>query len=262
MFQIDAYSIQAALHAQGLYSKAIDGIIGKGTRDGIALALEKALPTQAWKVWPVGRQSIAYQQLMMKGLGIEVGEIDGLVGPQTLFAFEQWQNKVRDITPSKEQVAHQPAVWPRQADVPSYYGEVGTHQRQLSIPYPMRLAWDMTQTINHISVHEKVFESATRIFANVLSAYGLSGIQGLRLDRFGGSLNVRKMRGGSNWSMHSWGIAMDWDPERNQLRMGRNQATLDSPDYDKWWAIWEAEGWISLGRERNYDWMHVQAARL
>ena len=25
---------------------------------------------------------------------------------------------------------------------------------------------------------------------------------------------------------------------------------------------WEEEGWISLGRARDFDWMHVQAARL
>ncbi|MCB1809828.1 MAG: M15 family peptidase, partial [Candidatus Competibacteraceae bacterium] len=70
------------------------------------------------------------------------------------------------------------------------------------------------------------------------------------------------MRGGSNWSAHSWGIALDWDPEHNQLKWMHDQASLASSDYDDWWRFWEEEGWVSLGRSRNFDWMHVQAAKL
>jgi len=70
------------------------------------------------------------------------------------------------------------------------------------------------------------------------------------------------MRGGNSWSMHSWGIAIDFDASRNQLRWGREKAVLAKPVYDAWWKAWEDEGWVSLGQERNYDWMHVQAARL
>ena len=68
--------------------------------------------------------------------------------------------------------------------------------------------------------------------------------------------------GGRAMSMHSWGIAIDFDPAHNRLRWGRDRARLAGPDYRAFLDIWEAEGWISLGRERNYDWMHIQAARL
>ena len=34
------------------------------------------------------------------------------------------------------------------------------------------------------------------------------------------------------------------------------------PEYNMWWKLWEEEGWVSLERQRNFDWMHVQAARL
>ena len=70
------------------------------------------------------------------------------------------------------------------------------------------------------------------------------------------------MRGGSAWSIHSWGAAVDLDPDNNQLRWGKNKASFAKPAYENFWKIVENEGWVSLGRERNYDWMHFQAAKL
>ena len=64
------------------------------------------------------------------------------------------------------------------------------------------------------------------------------------------------------YSMRSWGIAIDDDPARNRLKWKRDRANFAKPDYDAWWRFREEEGWVSLGRSRNYDWMHVQAARL
>ena len=100
------------------------------------------------------------------------------------------------------------------------------------------------------------------MLVRVLDHYGPERIRELGLDLFGGCLNVRRMRGGSAWSVHAWGAALDFDPERNQLRWGRARARFARPEYEKWWALWEAEGFLSLGRARDFDWMHVQAARL
>jgi hypothetical protein len=107
----------------------------------------------------------------------------------------------------------------------------------------------------------KVSESLERILHRVREEYGDEEIRRLRLNLYGGSYNVRRKRGGTSWSTHAWGIAMDWDPGNNKLKWGRDRATLAKPEYDTWWRIWEDEGWVSLGRESNYDWMHVQAAR-
>ncbi|GJD92501.1 MULTISPECIES: peptidoglycan-binding protein [Methylobacterium] len=154
------------------------------------------------------------------------------------------------------------AVWPLQADCLRVYGAVGQHQTALVLPFPMRLAWDKASTVRNISVHETVHDSAARAFARIAAAYDEAARARIGLDVFGGSLNVRKMRGGTAYSMHSWGIAIDFDPERNQLAWGRDRARLAQPDAAEFWRIWEAEGWVSLGRARNMDWMHVQAARL
>lgn len=143
-----------------------------------------------------------------------------------------------------------------------YYGGVGLYQKRLDLPFPMRLAWDRSVTVNGICVHEKVHGSAARVFQRIALRYSAAQRRDLGLDLFGGSLNVRPMRGGSGYSMHSWGIALDFDPERNQLKWGADRARLARPDAADFWRFWEEEGWVSLGRSRNFDWMHVQAARL
>ena len=102
---------------------------------------------------------------------------------------------------------------------------------------------------------------AVQVLTRVLQHYGYERIKELRLDRWGGCYNERKKRGGTEWSTHAWGIAMDYDPERNRLTWGRDRAAFARPEYDRWWGFWEEEGWVSLGRVANFDWMHVQAAR-
>ena len=62
--------------------------------------------------------------------------------------------------------------------------------------------------------------------------------------------------------MHAWGIAIDWDADRNPLRATSKDAAMATPRYAKFLDLWEEEGWLSLGRARNFDWMHVQAATL
>lgn len=258
---IDDRSIQRALKAKGHYADEIDGVWGNDSRNGVRAALIAAGVAETAS-WPDPRCKLAFQQLMLKDLGIEVGEIDGVIGPQTRIALEKWQNRLRGVTPREGEVAHQPSMWPRQRDVPGFYGMVGQSQQMLTLPYPMKLAWDVSKLVTRISVHAKVHASAGRAFSAIKAHYGPEKIAALGLDLYGGSLNVRKMRGGSAYSMHSWGIAIDFDPEHNQLRWGRDRARMARPDCAPFLDIWESEGWISLGRERNYDWMHVQAARL
>jgi hypothetical protein len=151
--------------------------------------------------------------------------------------------------------------WPTQREVPEFYGARGANQVLYTPAYPFYL-YDGGQRVKRISVHEKVVDSLDRVLTAVLNEYGEEAIHELHLDRYFGSLNVRKMRGGNSWSMHSWGIAIDFDANRNQLRWNHTRAAFARPEYDAWWQCWEAEGWTSLGRERDYDWMHVQAASL
>jgi hypothetical protein len=233
--------------------------------------LKREIPRTAFSKWTIDRRQLAAKQIMCRMKGIDVGEVDGLLGPQTREAFDQFDGKSVDRAKVEkenfskiktlEEVELKP-VWPLQKDVMKYYGAVGKNQGRITLPFPMKLAWDKTHVIKTVTLHEKVCDSANRVFQRIADAYTPQQRVELGLDLFGGSLNVRKMRGGNVWSMHSWGIAIDFDPERNQLRMTRLQARLGKPDAEMFWKLWEEEGWLSLGRARNYDFMHVQAARL
>lgn len=257
---IDDRALQRALATTGHYGGAIDGHYGDASRR----AARQSLIGEGLAIadWIDPRCRIALGQSLMAGAGIETGTIDGLAGPQTRIALEKWQDRLRGATPRAAEVAHQPAVFPRQKDVRAFFGKPGQHQVRLALPFPMRLAWDTDTVIRHFSIHEKAHDGAARAFSRIQNHYGDAALCDLGLDLFGGCLNVRKMRGGNAMSMHSWGIAIDFDPAHNALRWGRDRARMAQPQYAAFLDIWEEEGWISLGRERNYDWMHVQAARL
>jgi hypothetical protein len=253
-------TLQLELKKLGFYEGSIDGILGIKTKYAaqqfILIYNKKAAQ------WNDKRILIAANQAILYRMGYDVGEIDGLFGPQTEYALEQWQNQVRDLTPPQKEIEHQPIIFPRQKDVPKFYGEMGKNLNKLELPYPMKLAWDKNTVVTSVTLHKKVIPSAEIAFKEILNHYGEHMITLLGLDIFGGSFNIRKMRGGNQYSMHSWGIAIDFDPENNKLRWGKDKAKLAGEDYIAFWNIWEAQGWISLGRERNYDWMHIQAARL
>lgn len=155
-------------------------------------------------------------------------------------------------------------TWPKQdaASMNRFFGPVGENQTRLLLPYNMVLTWDTSKKLSQITCHEKVAPALKRIFTRTLETYGTENISRLHLDRFSGCLNVRKMRGGSAWSIHSWGAAVDIDDERNQLRWGRDRAALARPEYDPFWKIIEEEDAVSLGRARNFDWQHFQFANL
>lgn len=247
-----------------------DGNAGPSTLKAIKEYLGRAYPKVDISGWNKARLLVAMEQAIYASNKMEVGAIDGLVGPSTRYAREIWEAKktgseqaVKEITTFKDQEEIIRNTWPTQANVTKFYGKVGTNQTTLVLPYPMYIAWDKGSVINKFSIHEKVHDSALRCFNRIADAYPDADVRRkLGLDLFGGCLNVRQIRGGSGYSMHSWGIAIDFDPDRNQLRWGKDKARLAKPDCETFWKIWESEGWVSLGRARNYDWMHVQAARL
>jgi len=197
--------------------------------------------------------------------------VDGVVGPKTRAKLwpEPMPQRDADTVPSWLPAGHPGNNWPAQRDCPSFFGAVGSNQTRCVLPYVMRIAWSKQQTVKSFECHMKVKDSIQSIFAEIMKAYDVNSRKALGLNLFGGCLNVRKMTGGSNWSMHAWGIAVDIDPSRNEFtsrrepsRPGHPHAKMADPEYDKYWQIVESTGAVSLGRHSNIDWMHWQFARL
>ena len=126
------------------------------------------------------------------------------------------------------------------------------------LPYPMKLAWDLDTKVTKMRCHKLAAEAFENVFNDLLAHYGMKEIERLGIDLFGGCFNYRKMRGGSEWSKHSWGIAIDLDPARNKLKETAKTARFARPEYQPMIDIFYNNGFINLGIEKNYDWQHFE----
>lgn len=129
---------------------------------------------------------------------------------------------------------------------------------RIDLPYPMRLSWDLNTKVKRIAVHKMVKDNFLNVFNDLLDHYGYEKLVELQIDVLGGTFNFRKMRGGSDWSRHSWGVAIDLDPTRNLLKESSKTARFARPEYKPMIDIFYKHGFISLGVEKNYDWMHFE----
>lgn len=237
------------------YNGAIDYNPGTAALAAAARVLG-ILPALALS-WVPERRVIAAAQRALRDAGFDAGDVDGLWGPQTDAAFDAWR-----ASGSGPALPDRSGEWGTQAQVEQMFGPPGgpaCTAGRITPPWRMVLAWDAKKVITSFACHEDIAESGQRAFDRIAEAYDPVQIRALGLQRYGGCYNLRLKRGGSTYSMHSWGVAIDFDPGNNRLRWGRDRANLALPDADMFWDIWESEGWTSLGRARNYDWMHIQA---
>jgi hypothetical protein len=266
--------LQDDLRSRGFYAGPSNGLTSPALVAGADRALRAdpaGLPPGALGFSEKRRVTMEFQRLAERR-GIDCKPIDGYWGPVTLRAYENLVSLLdhgaalppfRDDPPSDAN----PHSWPRdtgnQQAMRDFYGEPGRPpMTTIRCPWTLRLAWDLTQKTTKISINSRVAASAQRVLDKVFAHYGEAGLNNLRLDLYGGCFAPRRKRGGTSWSTHAWAVALDFDPDHNKLEWGRDRASMDDPAYDFWWHSWEEEGWVSLGRSRNFDWMHVQAARL
>jgi D-alanyl-D-alanine carboxypeptidase len=143
------------------------------------------------------------------------------------------------------------------------YGEPGDASKitVIDLPYPMRIAWDTKRTVTKMQCHKLAADKFKAVLSDLLAHYGLPKLQELGIDLFGGCVNVRLQRGSkTKWSRHSWGIAIDLDPSRNGLKTKAPLAQFSKPEYKPMIDIFYKHGFVGLGPEKGYDWMHFELA--
>jgi len=122
----------------------------------------------------------------------------------------------------------------------------------------MVLSWEKQTVIHSFTCHNLIKDNLDAVFNDILSQYGIDQIKVLGIDRYGGCFNYRKMRNGTSLSRHSWGVAVDLDPDRNLLNENHTTARFARPEYAPMIDIFYNHGFKSLGREKDYDWMHFE----
>lgn len=271
---------QEVLRAAGLYAGEADGIVGKMTAAAVELS-ERKSGAMVDKRWSMSRRLVAAMQRELSKMGHLSGEVDGDYGPKTASAFYRFNDSKDDhespAPPSEAgeddqglNIVKPSFTVPRRhihAEMVRAYGEPGDKNKRntagvVNLPFPFIIAWDKSKRVSRFFAHEKaapVFES---IFKNAARHFGEDEYRRLGLDLFGGCYNGRLMRGSkTSWSTHAWGVAVDLDPEHNQLRWGKGRARFANEAYLPFWKIVEAHDCVSLGRARDYDWMHFQLAK-
>ena len=208
--------------------------------------------------------------LLQKALCYEgfIVEQDGDWGEQTASALKGYQN--RNTTPSGGFVGKplpSPSEFPKDstAALNAFYGAPRKgypHLTVIELPYQMVLAWDQNQSVSKISCHKKVADSLLRILSDIESEFGRDGILEHGLHLYGGCYNNRRMRGGSNWSRHAYGIAIDINPDENGLRTPWDASKIGQPGFAtmplKAIEAFERHGWKSYARSWGKDAMHFQ----
>mgnify|MGYP000109002396 CR=1 FL=1 len=260
-------------HAQRLlqqyagYEGTLDGDVGT-----LSLKAARRVMPIARPGWSPVRHVVGVAQVLLQRHGdTDPGPIDGLWGPQTEAAWLLWSRARAGtpfVRPDPPQLEAGPVGrWPREreADLREWFGPPGSaacSAGRVIPPWRMVLAWDLTDEVEAIACHIDVASSLQRILENVADSYTPAEIVDLGLHLYGGCFNPRPKRGGTDWSTHAWGIAVDFDTARNRLQWGRDRARLAQPDAAAFWSAVQLESWAGLGPARNYDWMHIQAADL
>ena len=269
--------IQMLLAAGGYYDGGLDGDFGPKSKAAVKKILHEihdSLPGLIPKNWSDKRNAIAAAQALLKNAGYEPGVVDGLYGHNTRESFNAWNYTTVNGKPEKLS-KKVPQIYvppkgrfkiPKQRDCKIFYGKPGPEiEKQLvslPVPYPMRIDWNLAQKATTIRIHKKCAPALKAALEEVLGRYGHGLLVKLGLNRYAGAYNHRKMRGGSSWSMHAYGCAIDFYAQPNGLRMRCPQALFCGLAYVRFVDIMEKHGWVSLGRVIGRDWMHFQRATI
>ena len=273
---MDIRQTQMLLASAGYYRGAIDGDPGDKTMAAVEIIEGNARRSgKPWAhsapTWTLSRRLVAAGQAVLDAQGHEPGDIDGWVGHNTSEALTSWVSERMGVMPVVERVASDsrpdPRYLPRQSEMAEYYGQPGSAELEqrltyAMLPFELRLDYALDQRVTRLRVHELCAPSLRSALITVESEYGIERMRELGIDRYAGGYNPRRMRGGTSWSTHAYGCAVDFFAQPNALRMRCPRALFCGKEYQPFLDIMEAHNWLPAIRLWGGDAMHFQQARL
>lgn len=154
------------------------------------------------------RAEIQHMQRRITAGGFPLDD-DGFFGPKSQAACRAY---LRSLMPS-------PNPWPKsdQASLRAFYGEPGNEDNLVFINFPFKMFYD-GKLVTRTRCHRKVADSLLRVLNDIGDRYAsVPGIMEEAQD-YCGVFNFRPKRGGTSWSLHAWGAAIDLDADDNTFR--------------------------------------------
>ncbi len=265
--------VQKLLAVAGAYRGEIDGAIGP--KSWAAIREMEQYHGAAYTFNPREaedqRRIIAAGQAALALMKFEPGAIDGFMGKNTREAFKDFRHMqawgTNRLVPREAlPLRPAPASIPTQAQVEQVYGRPGPALEKglvmITLPFRLRIDYNLRQTTNRMRVHPLAAEQLKRALIETHDHYGEERWRALGLDRYAGTYEHRRMRGGSAWSMHAYGIAIDFFTKPNGLKTRCPKALFCGADYQPFLDIMERNEWLPAIRLWGADAMHFQRARL
>jgi len=132
---------------------------------------------------------------------------------------------------------------------------------ELVVPtFQMVLAWDPDTPLKRFMFHKRAAPALRRVLGEISRRYDLVDIQTYGLHLWGGANAFRLRTGSHELSVHSWGCAIDLNPEVNRFgrRYVEHLGMMPMAVVD----MFRAEGFVWGGLWRKPDAMHFQAAEV
>lgn len=115
-----------------------------------------------------------------------------------------------------------------------------------TLPFPMVISWPPYSTIRRFEAHRLAGDRIIAALSKVAAYKGISYLSDNKLDRWGGCFAFRLIRGGNELSNHSWGTAVDINPDIGRLGNHRDAAAYPRFIVDAFKSegfVWGGDGW-------------------